>query len=153
MAGRGKFQVIEQERALESEDGMGLLWYTNSMYGDFSLKIDWRVKRRSVPNRKKQKEAVNDLKILHDNYNSDRNRLFAGAAISGLFAIFYDGIDYFRVKNIPDNNESRLMLWDLGLELYNSVNSIKSTARSSLATLGLTSFKVSRPMNLYDVRE
>ena len=29
-------------------------------------------------------------------------------AISGLFAIFYDGDDYFRVKNIPDNNESRL---------------------------------------------
>ena len=26
MAGRGKFQIIEQERALESEDGMGLLW-------------------------------------------------------------------------------------------------------------------------------
>ena len=26
MAGCGKFRVIEQERALESEDGMGLLW-------------------------------------------------------------------------------------------------------------------------------
>jgi Domain of Unknown Function (DUF1080) len=39
--------VIEQERALESEDGMGLLWYTNRVYGDFILKIDWRVKRRS----------------------------------------------------------------------------------------------------------
>ena len=25
MVGRGKFRVIEQERALESEDGMGLL--------------------------------------------------------------------------------------------------------------------------------
>ncbi|MGB6590665.1 MAG: hypothetical protein WBE68_04060 [Candidatus Nitrosopolaris sp.] len=36
MAGRGKFWVIEQERALESEDGMGLLWYTNRMYGDYS---------------------------------------------------------------------------------------------------------------------
>ena len=47
MAGRGKFRVIEQERALESEDGMGLLWYANRMYGDFILKIDWRVKRRS----------------------------------------------------------------------------------------------------------
>jgi hypothetical protein len=47
MAGRGKFRIIEQERALESEDGMGLLWYTNRMYGDFILKIDWRVKRRS----------------------------------------------------------------------------------------------------------
>jgi hypothetical protein len=47
MAGRGKFQIIEHERALESEDGMGLLWCTNRMYGDFILKIDWMVKRRS----------------------------------------------------------------------------------------------------------
>jgi hypothetical protein len=47
------------------------------------------------------------MQQTHDNYNNDRNvkALFAGAAISGLFAIFYDGIDYFRVKNIPDNNE------------------------------------------------
>ena len=34
---------------------------------------------------------------------------------------------------IPDNNKSRLMLRDLGLELYNSVDSIKSTVRNSLA--------------------
>ena len=47
MAGRGKFRVIEQERALESEDVMGLLWYTTRMYGDFILKIEWMVKRRS----------------------------------------------------------------------------------------------------------
>jgi len=47
MAGSAKFQIIERERALESEDGMGLLWYTNRMYSDFILKIDWKVKRRS----------------------------------------------------------------------------------------------------------
>ena len=47
MAGPGRFRVIEQERALESEDGMGLLWYAKKLYGDFILKIDWRVKRRS----------------------------------------------------------------------------------------------------------
>jgi hypothetical protein len=47
MAGRGKIRIIEQERALESEDGIGLLWYTNRMYGDFILKIDWMIKRRS----------------------------------------------------------------------------------------------------------
>jgi hypothetical protein len=81
-------------------------------------------------NRKKQKEGMHALKTLLDN---NLKPIFAGAAISGLFAIFYDGDDYFRVKNIPDNNESRLMLRDLGLELYNSVDSIKSTARSSLA--------------------
>ena len=36
MAGSAKFQIIERERALESEDGMGLLWYTNRMYSDLS---------------------------------------------------------------------------------------------------------------------
>jgi hypothetical protein len=84
-------------------------------------------------NRKKQKEGIHALKILLNNDNRNLKPIFAGAAISGLFAIFYDGDDYFRVKNIPDKNESRLMLRDLGLELYNSVDSIKSTARSSLA--------------------
>jgi hypothetical protein len=43
MAGK----VIEQERVLESRDGRGLLWYTNRMYGDFILNIDWKVKRRN----------------------------------------------------------------------------------------------------------
>ena len=83
-------------------------------------------------NRKKQKEGIHALKTLLDN-NRNLKSIFAGAAISGLFAIFYDGDDYFRVKNIPDNNKSPLMLRDFGLELYNSIDSIKSTARSSLA--------------------
>jgi hypothetical protein len=39
--------------------------------------------------------------------------------IAPYYHIFYDSDDYFRVKNIPDKNESRLMLHDLGLELYN----------------------------------
>jgi hypothetical protein len=84
-------------------------------------------------NRKKQKEGIHALKTLLDNDNRNLKPIFAGAAISGLFAIFYDGTEYFRVKNIPDNNESRLMLRDLGLELYSNVDSIKSTAISSLA--------------------
>jgi hypothetical protein len=42
-------------------------------------------------------------------------------------------VDYFRMKNIPDNNESRLIVQDLGLDFYGSGNSIKSTARSSQA--------------------
>ena len=46
MAGRGKFQVIEQERALESEDGMGLLWYTDRMYGDFGKKMIFQLFHR-----------------------------------------------------------------------------------------------------------
>jgi hypothetical protein len=51
-------------------------------------------------------------------------------AISGLFAIFYDGTDYFRVMNIPDNNE-RQILRNLGLDVYGSVDSIKSTGKNS----------------------
>jgi hypothetical protein len=68
-------------------------------------------------NREKQKEGIHALKTLLDN-NRNLKPIFAGA---GLFTIFYDGDDYFRVKNIPDNNESRLMQRDLG------VDSIKST--------------------------
>jgi len=50
-------------------------------------------------NRKKQKEGIYALRSLNDNNNNSRNLqpISAGAAISGLFAIFYDGADYFRV--------------------------------------------------------
>ena len=81
-------------------------------------------------NRKKQKEGVYALKSLC-NDNSKLKPIFAGAAISGLFVIFQDGTDYFRIKNIPDNAESREILRSVGLEVYDSVDSIKSTARSS----------------------
>jgi hypothetical protein len=37
MGGPGRFQIIKQERALESEDGMGLLWYAKKKYNDFIL--------------------------------------------------------------------------------------------------------------------
>ena len=47
MAGPGRFQIIKQERALVSEEGMGLLWYTKKQYNDFILKIDWKVKRKN----------------------------------------------------------------------------------------------------------
>ncbi len=86
-------------------------------------------------NRKKQKEGVYALKSLsNDKSYSKLKSIFAGAAISGLFAIFHDGTDYFRIKNMPDNPESREILRTLGLELYDSVDSIKSSARSSLAS-------------------
>ncbi|HXX96575.1 MAG TPA: hypothetical protein VEL11_05605 [Candidatus Bathyarchaeia archaeon] len=46
-------------------------------------------------NRKKQKEGIDTRKILH---NNNLKPIFAGAAISGLFAIFHNphGVDYFR---------------------------------------------------------
>ena len=83
-------------------------------------------------NRKKQKEGVYALKSLCNDKSCNKLKsIFAGAAISGLFAIFHDGTDYFRIKNIPDNAESREILRTLGLEVYDSVDSIKSTAKSS----------------------
>ena len=61
-------------------------------------------------------------------------------AISGLFAIFYDGADYFRVKNILDNNECRQILRDLGLEFYGCVHSITT---KSPRTFGCSKSKIS----------
>ena len=91
-------------------------------------------------NRKKQKEGLVGLKSIsaNDNSNCGNNSkikpIFAGAAISGLFAIFHDGDNYFRIKNIPDNIESRQILYDLGLEQINGdVQSMKMTAMDSLA--------------------
>jgi len=89
-------------------------------------------------NRKKQKEGLQGLKSVSPrNGSGSSNKIkpvFTGAAISGLFAIFYDGIDYFRIKNIPDNEESRQLLDDIGLvEIHGNVQSMKMTARDSVA--------------------
>jgi hypothetical protein len=90
-------------------------------------------------NRKKQKEGLEGLKSLSaDNSNGGNNSkikpIFAGAAISGLFAIFHDGDNYFRIKNVPDNKESRQLLYDLGFgQLNRDVPSTKTTAMNSLA--------------------
>jgi hypothetical protein len=86
-------------------------------------------------NRKKQKEGLEGLKSAFVcGNNSKIEPIFAGAAISGLFAIFHDGDNYFRIKNIPDNEESRQLLYDLGFEQVNGyVRSMKMTAMDSLA--------------------
>ncbi|HYZ51608.1 MAG TPA: hypothetical protein VE593_12030 [Nitrososphaeraceae archaeon] len=91
-------------------------------------------------NRKKQKEGLVGLKSVSTSNdgncgnNSKIKPIFAGAAISGLFAVFHDGDNYFRIKNIPDNKESRQILYDLGLEQINGdVQSMKMTAMDSLA--------------------
>lgn len=47
MAGAGKFVFIEYDKSLQSEGGMGLLWYTKKKYKDFVLKIDWKVNSRN----------------------------------------------------------------------------------------------------------
>jgi hypothetical protein len=86
-------------------------------------------------NRKKQQEGIESLRNLLDNSNYNVRPVFAGAAISGLFAIFYDGSDYFRIKNISDNEDARKLLKSIGLRMYGSVSSMKQTARNSLAQL------------------
>jgi hypothetical protein len=43
MIGEGNFIVIESEKALLSQGGMGLLWNTKKKYNDFMLKLEWRV--------------------------------------------------------------------------------------------------------------
>ena len=84
-------------------------------------------------NRRKQQEGIESLRNLLDKSNYNIKPVFAGAAISGLFAIFHDGSDYFRIKNISDNEEARKLLKSVGLEVYGTVPSIKQTARNSLA--------------------
>ena len=84
-------------------------------------------------NRRKQQEGIESLRNLLHNSNYNVKPIFAGAAVSGLFAIFHDGSDYFRIKNISDNEEARKLLKTIGLEVYGTVSSIKQTARSSLA--------------------
>ena len=90
-------------------------------------------------NRKKQKEGIqglkNILKIPSSSENGGVKPVFAGAAVSGLFAIFYDykDKDYFRIKNMPDTVEARQMLKSIGLDVDYDVDSIKASALTSLS--------------------
>jgi hypothetical protein len=84
-------------------------------------------------NIRKQQQGLESLKNLLHNGNDNVKPVFAGAAISGLFAIFYDGEDFFRIKNISESIEAHKLLKDVGLDIYDNVSSIKQVARSSLA--------------------
>jgi len=86
-------------------------------------------------NRQKQRQGIDALKKVIDECLSSKIKpVIAGAAISGLFAIFYDDNgEYFRIKNIPDTNEARHILDKIGLEIHDSVESVKENARCSLA--------------------
>jgi hypothetical protein len=92
-------------------------------------------------NRKKQRTGIEGLEELLAEYSNNKDRqdcaisnsndtiskkkklnpIAADAAISGLFVIFYDGIDCFRIKNISDTHESRQMLKDLGINNFYEV--------------------------------
>jgi hypothetical protein len=87
-------------------------------------------------NRKKQRQGIQGLRSIYDrNDNDNLKPIFAGAAVSCLFAIFYDNEnkDYFRIKNIPDIEDAIQILETLGLKISDSVSSIKVTSRNSLA--------------------
>jgi hypothetical protein len=86
-------------------------------------------------NRQKQRKGIDALKkVVNECLSSKIKPVIAGAAISGIFAIFHDDNgEYFRIKNIPDTNEARHILDKLGLDMHNSVKSVKENARSSLA--------------------
>jgi len=88
---------------------------------------------RIVLNRRKQRQGIDALKnIVYECTSSKIKPIIAGAAISGLFAIFYDG-EYFRIKNIPDTNEARQIFDKLGLSISDSVQSVKRNTKQSLA--------------------
>ena len=47
MAGDGGFVIVESDAALQSEGGMGLLWYSEKKYKNFTLKLEWKVSDES----------------------------------------------------------------------------------------------------------
>ena len=47
MAGKGNFLIIENEKALLTYGGMGLLWYYKKKFKDFILTLEWKVSNRS----------------------------------------------------------------------------------------------------------
>ena len=47
MAGKGNFLIIESEKALLTQGGMGLLWYFKKKFKDFILTLEWKVSNRT----------------------------------------------------------------------------------------------------------
>ena len=88
---------------------------------------------RVVLNRRKQRQGIDALRnVVNESESSKIKPVIAGAAISGLYAVFFDG-EYFRIKNIPDSYEAREIFEKLGLDIDDSVQSVKENAKYSLA--------------------
>jgi hypothetical protein len=88
---------------------------------------------RVVLNRRKQRGGIDALRdVVNESESSKIKPVIAGAAISGLYAIFFDG-EYFRIKDIPDSYEARQIFEKLGLDIGDSVQSVKENAKHSLA--------------------
>jgi hypothetical protein len=43
MAGDGRFVVAGSDESLQSEGGMGLLWYSERIFNNFMLRLEWKV--------------------------------------------------------------------------------------------------------------
>ena len=85
-------------------------------------------------NRKMQAEGLDALKDVAKGVQAESIKpIMAGAAISGLYVIFKKQELFFRIKNIPDTIDARQIIEKLGLILTDSIESVKSQARSSLA--------------------
>jgi hypothetical protein len=84
-------------------------------------------------NRRKQLEGLGSLMDLLNNGDTNVKPIFAGAAISGLFAIFYDGKEFFRIKNISESIDAHKLLKGVGLDVNDTVSAVKRAARNSLA--------------------
>jgi len=88
---------------------------------------------RVILNRRKQRQGIDALRnVVNESESSKIKPVIAGAAISGLYAVFFDG-EYFRIKNIPDSYEAREIFEKLGLDIDDSVQSVKENAKHSLA--------------------
>ena len=88
---------------------------------------------RVVLSRRKQREGIDALRnVVNESESSKIKPVIAGAAISGLYAVFFDG-EYFRIKNIPDSHEAREIIEKIGLDIDDSVQSVKENAKHSLA--------------------
>ena len=42
MAGKGSFAILQKENALQTQGGMGLLWYYKRKFKDFILELEWK---------------------------------------------------------------------------------------------------------------
>jgi hypothetical protein len=46
MSGNGTFVVLKKDKSLQSDGGLGILWYTLKEYENFVLEFDWKVSKR-----------------------------------------------------------------------------------------------------------
>jgi Domain of Unknown Function (DUF1080) len=47
IAGKGKFNILQRENVLQTDGGMGLLWYYKRKFKDFTLELERRASSNS----------------------------------------------------------------------------------------------------------